>query len=128
MIALAVAGSLLYGVVFSGFFKANLTAPQVMRTPPGFLWIGLSHIPFGILLTGVIAWRGATSAAAGARVGAILGFLMAATYDLAQYGTSDLWTLKLTLIEPFIAMVLVGVAGAVVGLVLGHRPARAVPG
>lgn len=55
----------------------------------------------------------------GAVTGALLGFLMAASYDLSQYGTTNLWSLKLTLIEPFISMALVALAGAAVGTVLG---------
>ncbi|MGH7541988.1 MAG: hypothetical protein ACRELC_13420 [Gemmatimonadota bacterium] len=61
-----------------------------MKTPPGILWIGLAHLPFGVLLTFVIVWRGAHSARGGAWVGALLGFLMTATYDLSQYGTTNL--------------------------------------
>jgi len=44
---------------------------------------------------------------------------MAASYDLSQFGTMQHWTLQLTLVEPFIAMVMVAIAGAVVGVVLG---------
>ena len=48
---------------------------------------------------------------------------MAASYDLSQYGTTNLWSLKLTLVEPLITMVMIGIGGAVVGTVLGHaRP------
>jgi len=47
----------------------------------------------------------------------------AASYDLSQYGTTNLWSLKLTLVEPLITMVMIGIVGAVVGTVLGHaRP------
>lgn len=120
MVALAMFGSLLYGVLFAGLFEANLrSAEVVMKDPPDLVWIGLAHVPFGILLTLVISWRGATSMRSGAFTGALLGLLMAASYDLSQYGTTNLWSLKLTLIEPFISMALVGLAGAVVGAVLG---------
>lgn len=120
MLALALVGSLLYGVLFAGLFEANLRfAEVVMKDPPDLAWIGLAHLPFGILLTLVISWRGATSMRSGAFTGALLGLLMAASYDLSQYGTTNLWSLELTLIEPFISMALVGVAGAVVGAVLG---------
>jgi uncharacterized membrane protein len=111
---------LLYGVVFAGLFKANLLTPEVMKAEPGFLWIGLAHIPFAILLTLVVLWRGDASARGGAIAGALLGLLMAASYDLSQYGTSNLWSLRLTLIDPFISMIMVGIAGAVTGAVLGR--------
>lgn len=120
MVAIAVVGSLLYGILFAGLFQANMgSATGVMKDPPEYLWVGLAHLPFAVLLALVVSWRGATSARGGAVTGAILGFLMAASYDLSQYGTTHLWTLELTLIDPFITMVMVGAAGAVVGRVLG---------
>jgi uncharacterized membrane protein len=122
MVTLSLVGFLLYGVLFAGLFAANKgPAIGVMKSPPEFLWIGLAHVPFGVLLTLVVWWRGATSARQGAVTGAMLGFLMAASYDLSQYGTTNLWALNLTLIDPFITAVLVGAAGAVVGRVLGRR-------
>ena len=75
-----------------------------------------------VLLTLVVLWRGRLSVRAGALSGAVLGLLMAASYDLSQYGTTNLWTRKLTIVEPFITMVMIGVAGAVVGKVLGWSP------
>jgi uncharacterized membrane protein len=89
-----------------------------MRTPPGFAWIGLSHVPFGILLALVVQWRGVLTLQGGAVTGAVLGLLMALSYNLAQYGTTTLWTLRLTLVEPFITMVMVAAAGAVVAIIL----------
>jgi len=122
MLAIAVFGALLYGVVFAKLFEANTrSATGIMKSPPDLLWVGLAHVPFGVLLTLVVSWRGATSARGGALTGATLGFLMAASYDLSQYGTTNLWTLKLTLLEPLITTVMVGAAGAVVGAVLGLR-------
>lgn len=81
MVTLASVGFLLYRVLFAGLFEAKIVATGVMETPPAFLWIGLAHVPFGILLTLVISWSAATSARGGALIGATLGFLMAASYD-----------------------------------------------
>ena len=84
-------------------------------------------MPFGILLALVVSWRGTLSARGGAVTGATLGFLMAASYNFAQYGTTNLWTLRLTLVEPLLTMVMVGAAGAVVGTVLaGHGRTQSV--
>ena len=122
MVTIALFGGLLYGVIFAGLFESNRgSATGVMKTPPDLLWVGLAHVPFGLLLTLVVLWRGETNARGGALTGAILGFLMAASYDLSQYGTTNLWTLKLTLVEPLITMVMIGAAGAVVGMLLGWR-------
>lgn len=122
MATIAVLGGVLYGVLFAPLFASNQgSATGVMKSPPELMWVGLAHVPFGILLTLVVQWRGRLTAAGGAVSGALLGLLMAASYDLSQYGTTHLWTLKLTLIEPFITMVMIGGAGAVVGAVLGWR-------
>ena len=128
MLTIAVVGGVLYGVVFSGFFRANIVDLNVMRSPPGFAWIALSHVPFGILLALSVSWRGEFSARGGAVTGGLLGFLMAASYDLSQFGTLRHWTLQLTLVEPFIAMAMVAVAGAVVGAVLKSTAKAAVLG
>lgn len=121
MVSIALVGGILYGVVFADFIEANMgPATGVMKSPPDLMWVGLAHIPFGLLLTLVISWRGATSAKGGAVTGALLGFLMAASYDLSQYGTTHLWSLELTLVEPFITLVMVGTAGAAVGAVLAR--------
>jgi uncharacterized membrane protein len=122
MLTIAVVGGVLYGVVLRSLFASNQgSATGVMKSPPDLLWVALAHVPFGILLTLVVLWRGDTTAKGGAISGAILGFLMAASYDLSQFGTTNLWTLQLTLVEPFITMVMIAAAGAVVGLILRQR-------
>ena len=123
MLTIAVVGGLLYGVVFASFLRANIVAIDVMRNPPLFAWIALSHVPFGILLALVVSWRGVLNVRGGAVAGGVLGLLMAASYDFSQYGTMQHWTLRLTLIEPFITMVMVGAAGAVVAVVLAKGQA-----
>jgi hypothetical protein len=122
MLTIAMLGGVLYGVIFAEFFRSNITL-AVMKTPPSLAWVGLSHVPFGILAL-VVRWRGVLTAGGGAVTGGTLGFLMAASYDLSQYGTTNLWTLRLTLIEPVITTIMVAAAGAVVGRVLGGGTSR----
>jgi uncharacterized membrane protein len=121
MLTIAVMGGVLYGVVFASFFRANIIDLSIMKSPPAFGWIALSHVPFGFLLTLVVRWRGELSARGGAIAGAVFGFLMATSYNLAQFGTIQHWTLTLTLVEPFITMVMVCIAGAVVGPILARE-------
>ena len=124
-ITMLLVGFLLYGFVFAGLFREGaLTMPGVMKQPPVILWVVAGQVGFGILVTLVISWRGATSFASGAWTGALFGFLMAIGYDFAQYGTSNLWSLKATLLDPFITAVLVASAGGVIGFVLGRGAAE----
>lgn len=124
MLTIAVVGGVLYGAIFASFFRANIINLDSMKTPPAYGWIALSFVPFGLLLALVVRWRGELSARGGAIAGALLGFLMAMSYNLAQFGTVEHWTLRLTLIEPFITMAMVGTAGAVVGAVMGREARR----
>lgn len=120
-VTMLLVGFLLYGVIFAGLFhEGALTLPGVMKQKPEIPWIVAGQVGFGILLTLVISWRGATSFVKGAWTGAVFGFLMAVGYDFAQYGTSHIWSLRATLVDPFITAVLTGSAGSVIGFILGR--------
>lgn len=119
--AMLLIGFLLYGLVFAELFREGAIAmPGVLKERPAILWVLAGQAGFGILITLVVSWRGAASFAQGARTGALFGFLMAVGYDFAQYGTSNLWSLKATLLDPIITAVLVGSAGGVIGFMLGR--------
>ncbi len=112
-------GFLLYGVLFAWLFtEGAVTITGVMRERPDIAWILAGQLPFAALVTLVVEWRGDTSFEGGARTGATLGFLMAVGYDFAQYGTTHLWTLTATLIDPLISAVLVATTGAAAAVVL----------
>lgn len=120
-VTMLLVGFLLYGVLFAWLFREGaLTLPGVMRQPPAIGWILAGQAGFGVLVAFVVSWRGRLSFAGGACTGALLGFLMAVGYDFAQYGTSHLWTLEATLLDPFITALLVASAGGVAGFVLGR--------
>lgn len=100
--------------------RGALRLPGVRREQPRVLWIFVGLAGMGILLTLVISWRGSTSLAGGAWTDVVFGLLTAIGYDFAQYGTSNLWSLRATLADPFITAVLLGVSGAAVGYILGQ--------
>jgi len=115
-------GFLLYGVLFAWLFtEGALTIPGGMRERPDIAWILAGQLPFAFLVTLVVEWRGDISFLGGVRSGATLGFLMAVGYDFSQYGTSHLWTLTATLLDPLLSAILVGTAGGVAALVLQRR-------
>ncbi|MFK7957126.1 MAG: hypothetical protein AB8B96_13610 [Lysobacterales bacterium] len=120
-ITMMMLGFLLYGVLFASLFKEGaIVLPGVMRATPQILWIVVGQVGFGVLVSLVVSWRGALSFLGGAWTGVVFGFLMATGVDFAQYGTSNLWTMKATLLDPLITAALVGAGGGVSGLVLGR--------
>lgn len=124
-ITLLPVGYLLYGVLFAALFSQGaLTIPGVMRSPPNVWWILAGQAGFGVLVALMVRWRGKLTLRGGAEAGALLGLLMAIGYDFAQFGTSHLWTLRATLVDPFLSAALVSCAGAVAGWILGGRNKR----
>jgi uncharacterized protein YacL len=113
-------GYALYGVLLAGFFAANAgSAMGVMKEPFNLIAIGLGQVPLALLMTLVISrWGNARSIAGGAKVGALIGFLIALGYDLTMYGSSNLSNLTATVVDPVVSLVLSGITGAVIGLVL----------
>ncbi len=119
-VVLFLMGYLLYEVLLGSFFAGNSgSAGDVLRDPPGFLWIGIGQIFGGALLTLILGWAGAKSPAAGFKIGAIFGLLSAFGTGLTQYGAFTISNFTATMVDPFVQAALFGVAGAVVGMLLG---------
>ena len=115
-------GYLIYGMALAGFFETNVgSATGVPRDPLNLVAIGLGQIPAALFLAMAISrWGGSETAAGGAKVGALFGFLVALGTDLTLYGTTNISNLTATLVDPFLAMVLFAVSGAVIGMMLGR--------
>ena len=80
----------------------------------------LGQVASGALLVLILGWAGATSPAAGFKIGAVLGLLSGFGVSLTQYGVMNISNLTGAIVDPFVQAVLFGVAGAVVGVMLGR--------
>lgn len=120
-IAVFLVGSLIYGVLTVSFFEANQgSAVGVMRETPDFVHLFLGQLVFGALLTVIIGkWAGQSDAGAGLRIGAVFGALFGFAVDLTMFGVTNISNIVATLVDPFFAMIQMGIGGAVVGAVLG---------
>jgi hypothetical protein len=119
-IALFVVGGVIYGVLTVSFFKANEgSAVGVMRETPDYVHLFLGQLVYGALLTVVIGkWAGQSGASAGLKMGAVLGALFGFAMNLTIFGVSNIQNITATLVDPFFAMIQLGIGGAVVGAVL----------
>jgi len=118
---LFVAGYLLFGLALADFYAANVgSAAGVERDAPLWLHLALAQLVFAAFVTLVLGWKGVSSASAGLKAGAAVGFLVALAVDLSMYSMTHLSNLTLTLVDPLLAIVHVGIGGAVIGWVLGR--------
>ena len=123
-VVLMIIGYVLYGMLLMDFFATNTgSAGNVMKDSPSWLWLILGQLFTAVLLAVVLGWKGATDMGSGARAGAFFGFLLSLGYGLTMLGTSDISNLTATLADPFVAAVLFGTAGAVIGIMLGKGAA-----
>ena len=109
-----------FGYVVYGLLLADFFATSVDRAEPLILYIGLGELVFGYLIVRVLSQTDTSTAADGAKAGAILGLLIFLGLDLIFYGVSTISELSTSLVDVLIGTVQFGVAGAVVGWYLGR--------
>ncbi|WP_419162558.1 hypothetical protein [Candidatus Palauibacter sp.] len=120
-VVLFVANYVVYDLLLGGFFEANSgTATGVMKEAPQFLWIVVGQLAMGGLLATVLGWKDATNMNDGARAGATLGALLSVAYGFTMLGTMNVSTLTSSVVDIVVAAVVMGLAGAVVGMMLGR--------
>jgi hypothetical protein len=119
-VTLFVAGFLLWGLVFAGFYEAHVgSATGVTKEPVDMVHLALGQIIWAILLTVVMGkWAGVSGFGKGVMIGAVMGFLMSFSVGLTQFSMSNLFDITIVLTDPFISAVWSGLGGGVIGLVL----------
>ena len=117
-------GFLVYGNLLADFFMENSgSATGVMRGDDEMQWIPmiLGHITWGLLFAVIYGrWANITTFATGAKAGALLGFLIGASFDLIQLGSTHIFNTTGIIVD-IVAMVIVSaIVGGVVGWFLGR--------
>lgn len=125
-IVLFFAGWLIYAVALGGFYESNAgTASGVVKEPFSYLWMFLSTVAYAAVLGLILRWAGSTDLAGGFKTAALVGLLMAISFDFGQYALTNVSNLTLTLVDPLVAAVQTGIGGAVIGMMLGRGEATA---
>ncbi len=116
-ITLFVVGGLIYGIALNEYIDANIVA-DIPEEPVWWSLI-LSQLTMGGFLAFLLGkWAGITSFADGATAGTIVGLFLGVGlgFDLASVG---MMTFEFAAVDTFLWAIRYGVAGGVVGLVLG---------
>ena len=114
-------GWLVYGMLLMNYMEENAgLALGVNRVEMLFWSIGLGSLLYGFFLSYIFSCVGQVkTAAAGAKSGAWVGFLVAGAIDFTMYGTTNISTLNAVAVDILAATVLASITGAVVAWVLG---------
>ncbi len=89
----------------------------------------MGSLAYAALITYALGARaGSLSIGQGAKVGAIVGFLLWFTADFILYGVTNMANLTRTVVDPLLEILRGGIAGAVIAAVARPKPANGVPG
>jgi uncharacterized membrane protein len=120
-IVLFALGYVIFELLLGSFMSANMTSiPGLEREAPQFWALGVGCLAYAALICYAMGRQGA---AAGAKVGAIVGLLLWATADFTTFAFQNSMNLTVTLVDPLASMVHAGIAGAVIALVVGKMKA-----
>ena len=112
-------GYLIYVLLFPDMTFTTPAAAGLMREYfPGII---VFEILFGLLLTLIAGWSGATTFNAGMKKGAIIGLILGLCTGLWLYSTTTLFTLDVVWWEALTFTIRFAVAGGLVGWVLGRK-------
>jgi hypothetical protein len=119
-IALYAVGYLIFDLTFANFYAANAGSATGVDRGTQLVWaLALANLAYAALIMFAIGNRpGTLSLGEGAKIGAIVGFLMWFTVDFVIYSTSNVANLTRTVVDPLLEIVHGGIGGAVIAAVL----------
>lgn len=113
-------GWLLYGMLLMDFMKNN---PGVVsgysKETPDFLYLAIGNLLSGFMMAYIFIKANINTLMGGLIMAAVVGLLMAASYDCVMYATTSLVSKKMMLADVLASTAMSAVAGAVVGLLMG---------
>ena len=126
-ITLYIIGYVIFDLAFKAFYEANRgSATGVDRSAILFWAVLLSCLAYAALIMYAIGNRAnSLSIFRGAKIGAVVGFLLWFTVDFTFFGYTNLSNLTVTIVDPFLEAMHAGIAGIVIAAVLKKVPASA---
>lgn len=116
-------GFITWGTLLTDFFMENSgSASGVMRADDDMQWVPmiLGHVTWGLLFAIIFGrWANISTFASGAKAGALLGFLIGASFDLIQLGSTHVLNVTGTVVDIIAMTVVSAIVGGVIALVLG---------
>lgn len=122
-IVLFATGYVIFTVTFAAFYAANAGTATGVDRGNQLVWaVALGSLAYAALITFAMGNRpGTVSVAGGAKIGAVVGFLLWLTVDFVFYGTTNIANLTRTIVDPLLEFVHGGIGGASIAAVLGRQ-------
>jgi hypothetical protein len=116
-----VLGFLIYAILLADFFSAHSgTAVNAMKTEMEFWPILLGSFGHGALLSYIfLQWAKINTFSGGLKGGTVIGFLVAFSYDMISYDTTNLMDLTGAIADVVVATLMFAIIGGIVGWVVG---------
>ncbi|MGB4398442.1 MAG: hypothetical protein WBJ10_03655 [Daejeonella sp.] len=112
----------IYGIVMADYFMSAMPSyPGLIKDPMEIWAIGVGNLIWGILLAWSLNAAGITSASRGAVYGAIAFFLYTLGTGFMILGQLNMNTIESIFVEALCNAILMGIAGAVAGWILGRN-------
>ena len=112
-------GWLVWGMLLMNFMKdhTSAAAKTVMRPDENMIWWSLivANLVLGFLYAYILGKAGTKSAGAGAAIGAVVGLLMSAAFNLFNYTFMDFTDMTAMLVDVLASMVVTAIVGAIIG-------------
>jgi len=117
-------GWLVFGLLFKNFFKEHTTeaAKPVMRDEENMVWWAMIAGCFlwGLMLSYVLLKSGVNSAARGAKVGAIVSFLVCAAFNCYFYAQMNISDTTAIIVDVLVNTIIGGILGGIIGWYFGR--------
>ena len=124
-IVLFLLGGLFYGTLLADFYASNAgSASGTMRSDEQMVWWALVlgnlfQAYFMVYIFSKLA--NITTFMDGLKAGAVIGIITGLWLNMIMYGTSNIMNLTASLVDPVVTAVMMGIAGGVIGMILGRK-------
>lgn len=118
-VTMFVLGYVIWGMVLPGILEDNMMGPDMMKDPPDFIFLIISHLIGSFALSTIYGkWaRGYHSAGGGLEYGIWIGIFAGISYALLWYATATMMDLSGHIIDGVATLIFFALIGAVIALV-----------
>jgi len=120
-IAFYILGYIIWDILVADFYAANRGSAVGLTKDAPVLWAAaVGTLAYAALVTlGIGTRAGVTTVMDGAKVGAVVGFLLWLTVNMIFFAYFNISNLTVTIVDPLLEAVRAGLGGAVIAVVLG---------